>query len=140
MTPQELRNSILQLAIQGKLVDQRPEEGTGEELYHKIQATKQQLIKVGKIKKEKPLPEVANYEIPFEIPEYWKWVHWGDVVNIVSARRVHQSDWRSTGIPFYRAREIAKLAEEGHVENELFISCLLNKPFFYKNEARMGLK
>ena len=52
MTPQELKNSILQLAIQGKLVEQRPEEGTAEELYRQIQAEKQALIKGGRIKKE----------------------------------------------------------------------------------------
>lgn len=46
----------------------------------------------------------------------------GEVINVVSARRVHQSDWKTTGIPFYRAREIAKLAENGNVDNELFIS------------------
>ena len=49
MTPQELKNSILQLAIQGKLVEQRPEEGTAEELYGQIQAEKQRLIKAGKV-------------------------------------------------------------------------------------------
>ena len=49
MTPQQLRNSILQLAIEGKLVEQRPEEGTGEELYQLIQEEKQELIKVGKL-------------------------------------------------------------------------------------------
>ena len=54
MTPQELKNSILQRAIQGRLVEQRPEEGTGEELYWEIQAEKQRLVKEGKIKKEKP--------------------------------------------------------------------------------------
>ena len=69
MTPQELKNSILQLAIQGKLVEQRPEEGTGEELYRQIQAEKQKLIREGRIKKEKPLPEIAEDEVPFEIPE-----------------------------------------------------------------------
>ena len=53
MTPQELKNSILQLAIQGKLVEQRPEEGTAKELYQQIQAEKQKLIKEGKLKKEK---------------------------------------------------------------------------------------
>lgn len=74
MTPQELKNSILQLAIQGKLVEQRPEEGTGEELYRQIQAEKQKLIREGKIKKEKPLPEIAKDEVPFDIPESWKWV------------------------------------------------------------------
>ena len=74
MTPQELKSSILQLAIQGKLVEQRPEEGTGEELYQQIQAEKKRLIQEGKIKKEKPLPEIAEDEVPFEIPESWKWV------------------------------------------------------------------
>ena len=79
MTPQELKNSILQLAIQGKLVEQRPEEGTAEELYKQIQTEKQALIKAGKIKKEKPLPEITEDEIPFEIPESWKWVYIGDI-------------------------------------------------------------
>ena len=79
MTPQELKSSILQLAIQGKLVEQRPEEGTGEELYQQIQAEKQKLIKAGKIKKEKPLPEIADDEIPFDIPESWKWMRLGDI-------------------------------------------------------------
>ena len=74
MTPQELKNSILQLAIQGKLVEQRPEEGTGEELYREIQREKAALIKAGKIKKEKPLPEIKEEDVPFEIPETWKWV------------------------------------------------------------------
>ena len=61
MTPQELKSSILQLAIQGKLVEQSPDEGTGEELYRQIQAEKQALIKAGKIKKEKPLPEGGGF-------------------------------------------------------------------------------
>ena len=69
MTPQQLKSSILHTAIQGKLVAQRPEEGTGEELYRQIQAEKQRLIKAGKLKKEKPLPEIKEDEIPFEIPK-----------------------------------------------------------------------
>ena len=69
MTPQELRISILQQTIQGKLVGQRPEEGTGKELFQQIQAKKQVLIKAGKIKKEKPLPEITEDEIPFDIPD-----------------------------------------------------------------------
>lgn len=72
--PVDMQKSILQMAIQGKLVEQRPEEGTGEELYQHIQAEKQKLIKEGKIKKEKPLPEIKEDEIPFDIPESWKWV------------------------------------------------------------------
>ena len=80
MTPQELKNSILQLAIQGKLVEQRQEEGTAEELYRQIQAEKQTLIQTGKIKKEKPLPEIADDEKPFDIPESWMWVRLDNLV------------------------------------------------------------
>ncbi|MCR4815468.1 MAG: restriction endonuclease subunit S [Lachnospiraceae bacterium] len=127
--PEDMKKSILQYAIQGKLVEQRPEEGTAEELYQQIQDEKQRLIKEGKIKKEKPLAEITEDEIPFDIPESWKWVKWGNIVNVVSARRVHQSDWKKEGIPFYRAREIAVLSKEGVVDNELYISEELYKEF-----------
>lgn len=119
---QAIRSKILDLAMRGQLTEQLPEDGTAEELYQQILEEKQKLIKEGKIKKQKPLPEITDEEIPFEIPENWKWIRWGNVVNIVSARRVHQSDWRDSGVPFYRAREIAKLAEYGSVKNDLFIS------------------
>lgn len=82
MTPQELKASILQLAIQGKLVEQRPEEGTAEELYKQIQEEKKKLIKAGKIKKGKPLPEITENEIPFDIPESWKWVRVAQIVTL----------------------------------------------------------
>ena len=75
--PEDMKKSVLQYAIQGKLVEQRPEEGTAEELYRQIQVEKQKLIKAGKIKKEKPLPEIAEDEIPIDIPESWKWVRIG---------------------------------------------------------------
>ena len=77
MTPEQLKASILQYAIQGKLVEQRPEEGTGEELYQQIQAEKQRLIQEKKIKKEKPLAEISEDEIPFDILESWKWCRLG---------------------------------------------------------------
>lgn len=80
MTPQQLRNSILQMAIEGKLVEQRPEEGTGDELYQLIQEEKQELIKSGKLKKHNALPEITEEEIPFEIPTSWKWVRLKEVV------------------------------------------------------------
>lgn len=79
MTPQELKNSILQLAIQGKLVEQRPEEGTAKELFVRIQEEKLRLIAEKKIKKEKPLPEITEDEKTFDIPESWMWVRWGDL-------------------------------------------------------------
>lgn len=77
--PEDMKKSILQYAIQGKLVEQRPEEGTAEDLYKAIQEEKQKLIKEGKIKKEKPLDAIAEDEKPFDIPDSWKWVRWGDI-------------------------------------------------------------
>lgn len=77
--PEDMKKSILQYAIQGKLVEQRPEEGTAEELYKEIQEEKQKLIKEGKIKKEKPLAGITEDEIPFDIPDSWKWVRWGNL-------------------------------------------------------------
>ena len=120
--PEDMKKSLLQYAIQGKLVEQHPEEGTAEELFAQIQQEKQRFIADKKIKKEKPLPEITDDEKPFDIPQNWKWVRFGSVLNVVSARRVHQSDWKTSGVPFYRAREIVRLAEDGVVNNELFIS------------------
>lgn len=79
--PGDMQKSLLQMAIQGKLVDQRPEEGTGEELFRQIQAEKQALISAGKIKKDKPLPEITDDEKPFDIPESWKWVRLGNITS-----------------------------------------------------------
>lgn len=79
--PEDMKKSILQMAMQGKLVEQRPEEGTADELYEQIVAEKARLIKDGKIKKEKPLPDITEDEIPFEIPSSWKWVRFGEFGN-----------------------------------------------------------
>lgn len=73
-----LKTKLLEAAIQGKLTTQLPEDGTAEDLYRQIQAQKQALIKAGKIKKEKPLPEITAEEIPFEIPKNWKWIRLGN--------------------------------------------------------------
>ena len=98
MTPQELKSSILQLAIQGKLVEQRPEEGTAEELYRQIQEEKRRLIQEGKIKKEKPLPEITEGEVPFEIPESWKWVHIRDIA-LLNPKNSLKDDLKVSFIP-----------------------------------------
>ena len=77
--PVDMQKSILQMAIQGKLVPQLPEEGTGEELFQQIQAEKHRLIKNGTIKKEKPLLEIAEDEKPYDIPANWTWVRFGEL-------------------------------------------------------------
>ena len=77
-------------------------------------------------------------EIPFEIPDDWKWCRIGSVLNIWSARRVHERDWRSSGIPFYRAREIGKMADWGHVDNDLFIEQSLYDEFSKSGVPQIG--
>lgn len=89
--PEDMKKSILQMAMQGKLVDQRLEEGTAGELYDQIVAEKAQLIKDGKIKKEKPLPEITEDEIPFEIPSSWKWVRIGEVFSLQAGKNISSS-------------------------------------------------
>lgn len=110
MTPQELKNSILQLAIQGKLVEQRPEEGTAQELYAQIQAEKQRLIQSGKLKKEKPLPEITEDEKPFEIPEGWMWVRLGHLCNIINGFTPSRSnpDFWNGSIPWFTIDDIRR--------------------------------
>lgn len=76
---QSLRNKLIELGISGELTERLPEDGNAEDLYEEIQDEKQKLIKEGKIKKEKPLPEIAEDEIPFDIPKNWKWVRWGNL-------------------------------------------------------------
>lgn len=96
---EKMEAKILKLAIKGKLVEQRPEDGTGEELFNLIQEEKQELIKQGTIKKEKPLPPIVEDEIPFEIPSTWKWVRIGDISNYnqrkskVSYKDISPSTW-----------------------------------------------
>ena len=144
--PEALKKSILQEAVQGRLVPQDPSDEPAEDLLERIRAEKQRLIKEGKIKKDKHesvifrrdnshyekldgVEHCIDDELPFEIPENWNWCRLKSIVNVVSARRVHQSDWRSEGVPFYRAREIGKLADTGSVDNELFITEALYTEF-----------
>ena len=144
--PERLKKSILQEAVQGKLVPQDPSDEPAEALLERIRAEKQRLIKEDKIKKDKHesvifrrdnshyekldgVERCIDDELPFEIPENWRWCRLKSIVNVVSARRVHQSDWRNEGIPFYRAREIGKLADTGFVDNELFITEALYNEF-----------
>lgn len=98
--PEDMQKSILQYAMQGKLVEQMAEEGTGEELYCQIQAEKEKLIKDGKIKKEKRLPEILENEIPFDIPKSWKWVKLNSIVTIITDGDHQPPPQVDTGIPF----------------------------------------
>ena len=153
--PTRLKKSILQYAVQGKLVPQDPTDEPASVLLERIRAEKEHLIKSGKIKRDKHesvifrrdnsyyervdgIERCIDDEIPFEIPDSWEWVRLKNIVNVVSARRVHQSDWKESGVPFYRAREIAKLADDGYVDNELFISENLYNEFSKSGAPQSG--
>ena len=78
MTAQDLKNAILQLAVQGKLVPQDPNDEPASVLLKRIKVEKERLIKEGKIKKEKKLPEITEEDAPFDIPASWRWLRLGD--------------------------------------------------------------
>lgn len=120
MTPQQLKNAILQQAIQGKLVEQRAEEGTGQELYKAIQDEKQKLIQESKLKKQKVLPEITEDEISFEIPETWKWVRAGDVLYITMGQSPKAENINNS-----------KLGYEFHQGKSNFSEMFLNKSEVY---------
>lgn len=88
MNAQDLKNSILQRAIEGKLVLQRKEEGTAKELLAEIRAEKARLVKEKKIKKSKPLPEITDEEKPFDIPESWEWVRIGELFSLQAGKNI----------------------------------------------------
>ncbi|EJZ1562843.1 restriction endonuclease subunit S [Salmonella enterica] len=75
----KLRELILELAVRGKLVPQDPNDEPASELLKRIAAEKAELVKQGKIKKQKPLPEISEEEKPFELPVGWEWVRLGDL-------------------------------------------------------------
>lgn len=96
----DLRQSVLQAAIQGKLTKQLPEDGTAVDLLASIEAEKEQLIKEKKIKKEKPLEPISEEELPFDIPESWKWVRLGEMTTSVQDGDHQPPPQTSSGVPF----------------------------------------
>ncbi|CAM8479845.1 restriction endonuclease subunit S [Morganella morganii] len=83
-----LKQTILQLAVMGKLVPQDPDDEPASELLKRIEQEKAELVKEGKIKKQKPLPPVSDEEKPFELPEGWVWCRLAELVAIKGGKRV----------------------------------------------------
>lgn len=105
----DLRKAVLQAAIQGRLTQQLPEDGNAEDLYKAIQTEKQRLIKEGKIKKEKPLPEITEDDIPFDIPENWKWVRLGECGSWAAGAtpsRSNPENYRNGTIPWLKTGDL----------------------------------
>lgn len=110
--PDKLRKSVLQQAIQGKLTERNPADEPASELLKRIRTEKEQLIKEGKIKKEKPLPPITEEEYPFEIPDGWKWIRFSDIATFEngdrSSRYPVEQDYVEYGIPFFGAKDMSE--------------------------------
>ncbi len=104
----ELRKAILQLAMQGKLVPQDPNDQPASELLEEIEAEKQRLVREGKIKKSKPLPEIKSEEIPYELPQGWAWVRLNDFGIWKSGSTPSRSNslYYGGGIPWVKSGEV----------------------------------
>src|SRR6056297_3889343 len=98
MDTQKLKDKILQLAIQGKLVEQNPNHEPASELLKKIEAEKKKLYKEGKIRKPKKLTPIKEEEKPFDIPENWEWVRLGEVT-IINPRNKINDNKKASFIP-----------------------------------------
>ena len=97
-----LRELILTLAVQGKLVAQDPKDEPASELLKKIRAEKDKLIAEGKIKRDKPLPPIAEDEQPFALPMGWAWQHVSDVVEMLNGYAFKSEWFKQTGVRLLR--------------------------------------
>ncbi|MBF0132381.1 MAG: restriction endonuclease subunit S [Magnetococcales bacterium] len=105
-----LRKLILQLAVQGKLVPQDPNDEPASVLLEKIAAEKARLVKEGQIRQPKPLPPIKPEEVPFELPGGWEWCRFGDYITELCTgpfgSLLHKSDYVSGGIPLINPSNI----------------------------------
>ena len=132
MTGQQLKNSILQMAVQGKLVPQDPNDEPASVLLERIRAEKEKLIKEGKIKKEKnpsvifrgadnlPYEKIGKNdpvciadEVPFEIPESWEWVRLGSVCQLNDGKKLQSKTYNNLDARYMRGKAEAKVLEAG---------------------------
>ena len=135
----QTKSKILDLAIHGKLVPQDKTDEPASKMLEKLRAEKEEKIAKGQLKRDKNDSYIyksadgkwlerkgdgseEEIEVPFEIPESWSWCHAVDLYNIRSAIRIHKSDWKDKGIPFFRGRDLVELARTGNVHPEVFIT------------------
>lgn len=104
---QALREKILDLAMRGKLVKQDPNDEPASVLLEKIKAEKAELVKEGKIKKSKPLPEITDDEKPFDIPDSWEWVRLGWIGTLKNGKTPKKEDINDQGsYPYFKVKDM----------------------------------
>lgn len=106
---EKLKQTILQLAVMGKLVKQDPNDEPASKLLEQINEEKERLLKDGKIKKSKPLPEITDEEIPYEIPHNWIWTRLDSLTSKIGAGSTPKGGkevYVDSGIPFLRSQNV----------------------------------
>lgn len=140
MNAQQLKNSILQMAVSGKLVPQDPNDEPASALLERIRKEKEQLVKEGKIKKEKnpsyifrgadntPYEKVGKNEpvsiadeVPFEIPESWEWIRLGSLLKIESGKGLTSKEMQPGTIPVYGGNGITGYHNKALVKEETVV-------------------
>ncbi|SQT64988.1 Type I restriction enzyme EcoAI specificity protein (S protein) (S.EcoAI) [Escherichia coli] len=99
-----LKQTILQLAVMGKLVPQDPNDEPASELLKRIAQEKAQLVKEGKIKKQKPLPPISDEEKPFELPDGWEYIYLNDICSLITDGTHQTPKYTTEGRPFISAQ------------------------------------
>ncbi|WP_407436587.1 restriction endonuclease subunit S [Treponema sp.] len=136
MTAKDLKNALLQEAVQGKLVPQIASEGNARDLLEEIRKEKAKLVKEGKIKKEKPLPEIIEEEIPFDIPDNWCWCKLGEIVNKLTDGTHRTPKYVEKGIPFLSVKNLS--SGKMDFENSKFITLEEHKELYARCNPEKG--
>ena len=113
MTAQELKNSILQLAVQGKLVPQCKDDEPASELLKRIEQEESVLIRAGKIKKYKVLSRLSPNDYAFDIPESWIWVKLGYICQLLDGVKICGKEYPYLEAKYLRGKADATILNEG---------------------------
>ena len=116
-----LKSKLIDAAIQGKLTEQLPEDGTAEELFQQILIEEQELIRTGKFKKKKTMPETSEEEKKFEIPNNWKWVRLGDLISIESGIGLTAAEMIPGDVPVYGGNGITGYHNKSFVPKDTVV-------------------
>lgn len=160
MKAETLKKSILQYAMQGKLVAQDPNDESASELLKRIKAEKEQLIKDGKIKKEKPLPPITEDEILYELPHGWEWVRFSECIDVrdgthdspkyqlngypfVTSKNLNNGKLDFSNIQYISEEDFKKFSERSYVDNEDILFAMIGSignPVIVKNDREFSIK
>ncbi|MFZ7337837.1 restriction endonuclease subunit S [Comamonas jiangduensis] len=131
-----LRELILTLAVQGKLVPQDPADEPASVLLRKIRAEKDRLLAEGKIKKDKPLTVIAEEEKPFELPMGWEWVRFGEVLDFQGGGQPPKSNFSEVPLPDYV--QLIQIRDLGDKPQPVYIPRKLASKFCTTSDVMVG--